>query len=578
MTSPFKTISATFVVSALIAEQSIAGPPLRDPENFAGALNLYSLEFVEDAPEVVLMDRAYFIKRTEVEGFLTLENAFQSSIGTAVDLSSKAEAVLNLAQLYAANDLYIEALVALEDEDLFGENLRAATFKAFCNIKAGRVRNALQFLEKNSEDPQERALYTIAMVTLGGYKAAISQPVVDREDLPLEIEALYRLSIYEAAVKVEDQPLVDLLRPSLDLSNQAEEIQFLQSLALENDRQRSKMKTIARTAAPALALRAEARLLLTSLEEKQSDRQELFAKANALKLRWRGGIVEQELLEAHAEAAISAGDFVHGLRSLRRLVIDHSLADSAYAAQNRIMELLPQIASPDYGVPPTLAAELVIEYSEYAPLGARGDELIRDLAARLSALDLNGEAAALLEHQVFERLRGANRSIVAADLARLYLLDGDAQESLRVIRTTRIAGLSDDVNAKRRQVEAKALVDTGKPESALALLENTQGREDLILKAKVYWMLEDWGKAATSYASLFSSASDIREDFALRAAVSFQLAEDLDGFEAFRQTARVSIEGTPEMVLIDSLDGIQTSGDGFIKAYKAAFADSESQS
>ena len=35
---------------------------------------------------------------------------------------------------------------------------------------------------------------------------------------------------------------------------------------------------------------------------------------------------------------------------------------------------------------------------------------------------------------------------------------GDAREALRVIRSTRIAGLSDDVNKRRRKTEARALM------------------------------------------------------------------------------------------------------------------------
>lgn len=574
-----KFIAAVILLNAVSVTPVIAGPPLRDAGANSPAINLYSLEVVENAPDPLIMDRDYLRQRTHAEGFFTFEKLLQTSIEQSVDEYNKRAAILELAQFYAANDLYIEALAVFDEANLAKEDDFASSFRAFCNIKTGRFVNALQLLEKNSDDLRERALYSISMARLGGYKVAVGLPLVSKGELPTEIETLYAQNMLEAALHIDDQPLAEAVIDSFfQRKNQTKEIQFLRAYAAVTTQQEAQLKNIARTAKADLALRAQARLVLKDLEEKNRNPEDLFDEASALKLRWRGGIVEQELLQMHAEAAIAVGNLVDGLRSLRRLVADHSFADRAFVAQNRIMELLPQIASIDSGVPPTLAAKLVIEYSEFAPLGARGDELIRDLATHLSSLDLNREAASLLDHQVFERLRGANRSIVAAELARLHLLDGKPQESLRVIRTTRIAGLSDDVNASRRRVEAEALLTLGKAEGALHLLQGLHDPDDLVLKAKAYWALEDWKNAAASYASLFSGASGAREHYAMRAAVSFQLAADLDGFEAFRQSARVTIDGTPEMTLIDSLEGTHTSGQGFIQAYKAAFSEYETKS
>ena len=52
------------------------------------------------------------------------------------------------------------------------------------------------------------------------------------------------------------------------------------------------------------------------------------------------------------------------------------------------------------------AIALYFDFKEFTPPGRRGDEMIRRLAERLVALDLLGEAADLLQHQVDNRLLG----------------------------------------------------------------------------------------------------------------------------------------------------------------------------
>ena len=63
------------------------------------------------------------------------------------------------------------------------------------------------------------------------------------------------------------------------------------------------------------------------------------------------------------------------------------------------------------------ALSLYYDFRELTPVGRRGDEMVRRLADKLVEVDLLGRAAELLNHQVENRLKGAARSQIAADLA-----------------------------------------------------------------------------------------------------------------------------------------------------------------
>ena len=138
----------------------------------------------------------------------------------------------------------------------------------------------------------------------------------------------------------------------------------------------------------------------------------------------------------------------------------------------------------------------------------------------------------MLEHQVFNRLRGFERSIVAVDLAAIYLLAKKPHEALRVLRSTRIAGLEESVNHKRRLLEAKALVASDQNEAALNLLESPATPSQGLLKANIYWQQEDWANAATVYHDLVDEASSSTKTQAfIRASIAYAKSEDWSALE-----------------------------------------------
>src|SRR5690606_37009587 len=119
---------------------------------------------------------------------------------------------------------------------------------------------------------------------------------------------------------------------------------------------------------------------------------------------------------------------------------------------------------------PVDALGLYYDFRQLTPPGARGDEMIRNLARRLVRVDLLPQAAELLQYQLDNRLRGVARTQIAADLAVIYLADRKPQEAIRVLNDTRLPDLPESLVRQRRILEARAMIDGGRDQLALDLL------------------------------------------------------------------------------------------------------------
>jgi len=569
----------TICISLVFFGEAFAGPLLGEPENQSSEMpSLFILEPLIAEEQTYSEDSRNFLDETNQIGFVALEKIQKDLFEDATEPAQRQAAIAELVKLYIANGLYIEARAVLKNLDLSIAPRLFSKLAAICDLQMGREIYVLELLDKESTDPEERALHAIALVRLGAYKSVLKSPIISISSLGVQTNKHYRSAIFEAAVLHDHGAIIDRVRGEIEeFRRDVESIDFLEAQLFEGNRQTARLRVLAKNGEKLSALRAQIQLIRSALKSGDVDVNILWRQVDALRLQWRRSVVEREILFVHAEVALATGNYSQTLKSFRQLIVEHPLADSAFEAQSRIMELLPTIASQNFESSPTLAAELVLEYAQFAPAGARGDEMIRDLAERLSNLELNAEAAKLLDHQVFERLRGATRSVVAADLAAIYLRDEKPEAALKTLRSTRIAGLSPEINNKRRALEAHALMELGKLESALALLSTPRSHDELRLRADIFWALEDWKNAAQEYASLFSSVSTPDSMTAVRAAIAYQLAGDEDGLAGFKQAVSVAIEGTPEIALINALDGIGTLGDEFMDAYQVAFNIADAQ-
>jgi hypothetical protein len=193
-------------------------------------------------------------------------------------------------------------------------------------------------------------------------------------------------------------------------------------------------------------------------------------------------------------------------------------------------------------LPPIEALSLFYDFRDLTPIGRRGDEMIRRLADRLVAVDLLGQAAELLQHQVDHRLQGAARAQVATRLALIYLMNRKPDRALATLRTTRAAELTNDLRSQRLMLEARALSDLARHDVALEIVADIPGPEALRLRADIMWAGRRWREAAEQIELLHGDrwrefeplGDDHRRDI-LRAGIGYVLGEDQIGLGRLRE-------------------------------------------
>ena len=225
--------------------------------------------------------------------------------------------------------------------------------------------------------------------------------------------------------------------------------------------------------------------------------------------------------------------------------------------------------------------------------------MIRRLAERLVLVDLLPQAADLLQHQVDSRLQGAARAQVASRLAAIYLMDHKPEDALRNIRATRQAQLPDWLDAERRLLEGRALMELKQYDFALEVLLNDTSAEAERVRADIYWGAGNWGPAAEHIEQVLTDRwrdpAPLQPDERLnimRGAICYLFNKDAFGLSSLRERYGPIMKGSPDEAAFDlvtakpdvsSADVGEVAKriaaadtlDAFMKAFKARYAAQE---
>lgn len=302
-----------------------------------------------------------------------------------------------------------------------------------------------------------------------------------------------------------------------------------------------------------------------------------------LRWRWRGDAVELEVIRTLGQLYLSQGLYREALTVLRA-------AGSRMATMPGGLELQADVQAAFRmlfleggadGLQPIQALGLFYDFRELTPIGADGDEMVRRLARRLIDVDLLDQAAELLKHQVEERLEGVARASVATDLAAVYLMDRQPEAALQALWSTRTTLLPTALNAERRALEARALLDLGRYDHALEVLGDDRGPEADAVRAELLWKQENWAGAGAIYERLLGDRhldaatplSPIEESRLIRAGVGYSLGEDAAGLSrmAGRYGPFVAGARKPDALRIALYDPTAlTSGAGLAAAIQSS--------
>jgi hypothetical protein len=291
---------------------------------------------------------------------------------------------------------------------------------------------------------------------------------------------------------------------------------------------------------------AKARLHEIALRQKRNEISEddALRDLETLAVTWRGDDTEMRTLQMLARIYGEKERYSEAFAASHIVTRLQPNSAIARAMQDDASELFSQLYLTTKGdsLPPVEALAMFYEYRDLAPIGRRGDEMIRRLADRLVAFDLLDQASELLQYQVDHRLEGAARAQVAARLATIYLMNRKPNRAIAALRTTRIADLAGELRQQRLLLEARAQSDIGRRDLALDIISNLAGREAIRLRSDIYWAARRWRESAEQIELLygdrwrdFQPLTELEKSDIIRATIGYALAEDAIGLSRFRE-------------------------------------------
>ncbi len=500
----------------------------------------------------------------------------QSTISTT-EPDRRAGVRLELARLYLAHRLGAEALGVLsqgvaEDPEVENDPVFRA-MRGVANIFMNHLEDAAADLSvRGLEDDIHSTLWR-GMVAAGQGNWRQAQLLFDEGQMALDAypagwQSIFRLAAARSALMTND------------LESASRHIDALLNSDL-GDSDQQKVDLLQALLARALGKTDDALILFTRIENGKWGQGAAEAKFNrvslavrnkiipvdeaieileTLAISWRGDDVELSVMKKLAELQIEAGNFQRGLGVMREAVISRSGEERTRQINEDMTQVFEGLflGGGDEDMKPLRALALYYEFRELTPVGRRGDEMIRKLVRRLIEVDLLGQAADLLSHQVDNRLIGVARAQVASDLALVYLMNRKPELALRSIRRTRQSVLPVSLKQKRNTLEARALAELGRVDIAVELLDTMQGADIEELKADAYWRGKRWQDAGIQIEKTLgetwqgeASLTDMERLKVMRAGISFSLANDRIGTDRLRRKFIAKMASSPDAVNFD---------------------------
>ena len=498
-------------------------------------------------------------RRSDLGTFLEAKHALNQEIGAAPE-EAQPEVLLDFAEFLFANGFAPEALgvvrVVAESDRLMAGLPRLRALRGAANVEMGRYVEAASDLSDSGFDGNaEMALWrgAVALET-GNPEQAFeefnrSRGVVERYDDMHRIPLLLKMA--RAALAVGDlvaaNRIVDRVLLSKPKPSQVDHANLIRAQAMEGGNRPLDALDIYRRLETSddRRVRAEAsyRRVELMLKEGMISNETAAEDLEGLRFAWRGGPYELNLLKRLGELYIADGNYYQGLATWRETVTNFpdspEVRDIAKSMNDVFLSLF--VDGEADSLSPVKALALYREFQELTPVGRLGDEMVYRLADRLVSVDLLGQAAELLQHQVNFRLRDTELARVGARLAAIYLLDGDAEKAADALRASDVVRMPDGLAQDRRYLMVEALSEQKAYDEALGLLEGDKAREADYLRADLYWDQQDWLAVATVINRIFNNRSgdeplsETEAQYMMKLVVALALSNNRDGLTNVRE-------------------------------------------
>jgi hypothetical protein len=489
-----------------------------------------------------------------------------------VEAGAPATARMALARFLLENEFAAEALgalrlAAINQGDLIEVDPEFRLMRGAANVMMGRVSAALPDLTASTlANNASAALWR-------GYAAASQQNWADArrelergaaalEDHPQSWRARFQLSLARAAMELNDFAAAEAAAravagqttdPALLMRARLIEAR-LAAAGGEAEVALDLFEAIGNGPDEEAAVRASVEAIRVRRARGEIQPGVAIEALEALRYRWRGDSTEIAVVGLLGDVYTDLGRWRDALATMR-IAADRFPADPTTrrlrADMATLFERLFLDGEADR-LEPIQALGLFYEFSDLTPVGPNGDRIVRLLAGRLVHIDLLEQAAQLLQHQVDERLEGLSRAHIAADLAAIYLLDHRPDRALVTLSASRQPNMPADLLANRRILEARALLDLGRLDTAVELVERDRSEEAQRVRAEAAWRGRDWMRAAAEMRTLLSMRERAQpldthaRQAVLRAGVALTLSGDDHAVRALYREYAGDMANTPE--------------------------------
>lgn len=213
---------------------------------------------------------------------------------------------------------------------------------------------------------------------------------------------------------------------------------------------------------------------------------------------WRGDQIEFDVLLTKADLYHDDQQYVNAMRSYKYLLDSYPGNASSLYITSAISQMYNKVFDPKSGIINKMAdfdaVSLFYEFRKFIPIGEAGDNIILTIARRMINLDLLKQAGDILKHQIEYRLKDKNKVITGDHLAVVYLHDHKPEKALYVLNETDLQNTNYHEHWVRTRLRSKALFDLGKFDEALQTLKNDNSNDANEIRGEIYFKTGQWAK------------------------------------------------------------------------------------
>lgn len=548
--------------------------------------------------------RAGFVDFADAEArdppdFWKKRHDLMGQVAQARDKSERVDRWYKVAKFNVANALGPEAMGVL---DLTGSiapeetaSDRMTMLRAGALLVMNRPEDALAMLDRPdlSDSPDAAVWRTIAFADLGRFTDARKQiPRAEQvvNSFPFSVQKRFMLASVATALELNDYAKARALLAEIDPKRLSKEemdhLDLLTARAMDAEGHAGDavgvLSKIVRSGRGPVAAEATYRLVRLQRREGLITLDQALDRLEQLAVSWRGDDIELKTLRTLGQYSIEKGNYRRAFEVMRTAMQIAPESPTTRLMQDEMGAAFASLYLDGKAdaMKPIDALTLYYDFRELTPLGARGDAMVRKLADRLVDVDLLPQAQELLSYQIENRLRGAARAQVAADLALIYLLDQRPERALLTLSRTRQSEVPAGIERQRRTVEARALAGTGKPDLALDLLVPLRGGDIDRLRADILWENERWQDAGDQYERMLGGRwndvlplSDQEQMQVLKAGIAFSIAGDRLSLDRLRTKYARKMGESANGAAFEAVTGpVLAKGDSFNEVVKSIAA------